>query len=69
MKQKIFSLSDKFSVTDSSQQDQYFIEGSFMQIPKTFTVFDKQRNEVAHITKKFLVFYQSFLWKLMDVKY
>jgi len=61
MKQKIFSLSGKFSVTDSGQQDQYFVEGSFMQIPKTFTILDKQRNEVAHITKKVFSFYRSFL--------
>lgn len=60
MKQKIFSLSGKFSVTDSGQQDQYFVEGSFMQIPKTFTILDKQRNEVAHITKKVFSFLPKF---------
>lgn len=52
IKQKMFSLSGKFSVTDAAQQDEYFVEGSFLQVPKTFTIFDKERNEVAHITKK-----------------
>lgn len=36
IKQKVLSLSDKFSVKDELENDVYFVEGSFMQIPKTF---------------------------------
>ena len=52
MKQKVFSLSGKFTVKDIDQQDVYYVEGSFMQIPKTFTIMDPSRREIALITKK-----------------
>ena len=52
MKQNLFSLSGKFSVKDLNEQDVYFVEGSFLQIPKTFTILNTSRQEVAHITKK-----------------
>ncbi|WP_033541181.1 LURP-one-related/scramblase family protein [Planococcus sp. CAU13] len=52
MKQKVFSLSGKFTVKDIDQQDVYYVEGSFMQIPKTFTIMDSSRKEIALITKK-----------------
>ena len=45
---------------NEAQQDQYFIEGSFLQIPKTFTIFDAQRAEVAVITKKMFSFLPKF---------
>lgn len=52
MKQHLFSLSGKFSVKDLNEQDVYFVEGSFLQIPKTFTILNTSRQEIAHITKK-----------------
>ncbi|WP_422124634.1 LURP-one-related/scramblase family protein [Planococcus sp. X10-3] len=60
MKQKVFSLSGKFTVKDEQQQDVYFIEGSFLQIPKTFTIMDPSRKEVALITKKTFSFLPKF---------
>ena len=35
IKQKVFSLSGMFSVKDAEENEVYFVEGSFMQIPKT----------------------------------
>ena len=52
IKQKVFSLSGKFSVKDDQENEVYFVEGSFLQIPKTFSIMDTARNEVALITKK-----------------
>ncbi|MCH4825209.1 LURP-one-related/scramblase family protein [Planococcus halocryophilus] len=52
IKQKVFNLSGKFTVKDKEQQDVYYIEGSFLQIPKTFTIVDPTRKEIALITKK-----------------
>lgn len=52
IKQKVFSLSGKFSVHDAEENEVYFVEGSFMKIPKTFSVMDGKRNEVAMITRK-----------------
>ncbi|WP_203246543.1 LURP-one-related/scramblase family protein [Sporosarcina beigongshangi] len=52
IKQKVLSLSGKFSVKDAEENEVYFVEGSFMQIPKTFSIMDVTRQEVAMITKK-----------------
>lgn len=60
MKQKVFSLSGKFTVMDEEQEDAYYIEGSFLQIPKTFTIMDPARREIALITKKTFSFLPKF---------
>ena len=60
MKQKVFSLSGKFTVKDKEQKDIYYVEGSFLQIPKTFTIMDSTRKEIALITKKVFSFLPKF---------
>ena len=60
IKQKVFSLSGKFTVKDQHENDVYFVEGSFMQIPKTYSIMDTARNEVALITKKVLSLLPKF---------
>ncbi|MFJ8236432.1 LURP-one-related/scramblase family protein [Ureibacillus sp. NPDC094379] len=52
IKQKVFSLSGKFTVKDQQEKDVYYVEGSFMQIPKTYSIMNTTRDEVALITKK-----------------
>lgn len=52
MKQKVFSLRGRFAIQDEHQQDRYVIEGSFMQIPKTFTISDVSGQAITTITKK-----------------
>lgn len=52
MKQKVFSLRGRFSIQDQQEQDVYLVEGSFMQIPKTFSISSVDGEEVATITKK-----------------
>jgi uncharacterized protein YxjI len=60
IKQKVFSLSGKFTVKDQEEKDVYFVEGSFMQIPKTFSIMNPARDEVALITKKTFSFLPTF---------
>ncbi|MCG7344907.1 LURP-one-related family protein [Sporosarcina sp. ACRSL] len=60
IKQKVFSLSGKFSVKDERENEVYFVEGSFLRIPKTFSVKDKDQHEVALITKKIFSFLPTF---------
>ncbi|KOF09759.1 hypothetical protein AC739_13470 [Planococcus glaciei] len=60
IKQKVFSLSGKFTVKDQQEQDVYYVEGSFMQIPKTFSILNTKRDEVALITKKTFSFLPTF---------
>ncbi|HWL11534.1 MAG TPA: LURP-one-related family protein [Ureibacillus sp.] len=60
IKQKVFSLSGKFTVKNQLEQDVYFVEGSFMQLPKTFSIMNTSRDEVALITKKVFSFLPKF---------
>ncbi|WP_078555931.1 LURP-one-related/scramblase family protein [Bacillus alkalicellulosilyticus] len=60
IKQKVFSLSGKFTVKDQEQNDVYYVEGSFMKLPKTFSIMNSDRKEVALITKKMLSFLPKF---------
>ena len=60
IKQKVFSLNEKFTVRDAEENEVYFVEGSFMKIPKTFSVMDDKLNEVAMITKKTFSFLPTF---------
>ncbi|NMH68049.1 hypothetical protein HF072_04580 [Bacillus sp. RO3] len=60
IKQKVFSLSGEFTVKDQEENDVYYVEGSFMKIPKTFSIMDAGREEVAKITKKMLSFLPKF---------
>jgi uncharacterized protein YxjI len=60
IKQKVFSLSGKFTVKDQEEKDQYYVEGSFMKVPKTFSIMNTSRDEVALITKKVFSFLPKF---------
>jgi uncharacterized protein YxjI len=60
IKQKMFTLSEKFTVTDEFEMPQYYVEGSFFKIPKEFIVTDQFGSEIARITKKFLSFLPKF---------
>ena len=52
MKQKVFSLGEKFTVTDANAKVAYSVAGSFFKIPKEFRIFDTEENEIAKITKQ-----------------
>ncbi|MDH6364217.1 uncharacterized protein YxjI [Enterococcus sp. PF1-24] len=52
MKQKVFSLSERFTIKDELENDLYYIEGSFFQIPKSFQVTDVAGNEIGTVVKK-----------------
>ncbi|MFC4322576.1 LURP-one-related/scramblase family protein [Litchfieldia salsa] len=60
IKQKVFSLGGKFTVKDQQEKDVYFVEGSFMKIPKTFSLMNTARDEIALITKKMFSFLPKF---------
>lgn len=60
IKQKVFSLSGKFTVKNEQEKDVYYVEGSFMKVPKTFSIMNASRDEVALITKKVFSFLPKF---------
>lgn len=58
--QKKLSLAERFTVFDEAENPRYYVEGSFMQIPKTFRVTDADGHDVASITKKPLSWLPTF---------
>lgn len=60
VKQKVFSLRERFTVKDDNDQDKYYIRGSLFSIPKTFEIEDTRGNQVALITKKIFSFLPKF---------
>ena len=45
---------------------QLYRKGSFLKIPKTFTIYDQNGQEVSHITKKTISFLPKFVVELKD---
>ena len=60
IKQKLFSIGEKFHIYDENERPQYYVEGSFFKIPKTFTIYNQYQIEVATITKKVWSFLPKF---------
>ncbi len=60
IKQKVFSIGEKFTVTDEDQKPRYFVTGSFLKIPKTFRIEDEHGHEVSRITKKVISLLPKF---------
>lgn len=60
IKQQVFSLGEKFTVKDEQQNDMYYVEGSFFRIPKSFSIMNEKRDEVALITKEIFSFLPKF---------
>ncbi|GKV69774.1 hypothetical protein NCCP2716_22720 [Sporosarcina sp. NCCP-2716] len=60
IKQKLLRLNGQFTVKDDQERDVYEVEGSFLKIPKTFTIRDADQLEVACITKKTFSFLPTF---------
>lgn len=61
IKQKLLSLAEQFKVKDAHGNDVYYVEGSFFKIPKTFTIYNMQDEEIARITKKVFAFLPKFI--------
>ncbi|VDG96545.1 Protein of uncharacterised function (DUF567) [Lysinibacillus sphaericus] len=60
IKQKMLSMNGQFKVKGAEGNDVYEVEGSFLKIPKTYTIQDLEANEVARITKKSFSFLPTF---------
>lgn len=52
VKQKVFSIGEKFTVTDISGNPRYYVRGSFLAIPKSFIITSVDGIEVARIEKE-----------------
>lgn len=52
VKQKFRLGGERFDIKDELGNVEYQVEGSFFKVPKTFTIYDKEGQEVSQITKK-----------------
>ena len=66
LKQELWSLGGRFTISDELGIAHYQCEGSFFQIPKTFTIRDMQGNLVSQIEKELLAFLPTFKVKLAN---
>lgn len=60
LKQEMWSLGGRFTITDELGTPCYQVEGSFFHVPKTFTIKDMQGNFVSKVEKVFLSFLPTF---------
>lgn len=60
VKQKFLFGGEKFDIKDDQGNVDYQVEGSFLKIPKTFTVYDYKGELVSQISKKALTILSQF---------
>ena len=60
MKQKVFSLCDRFTVKDENEQDRYYVEGEIFTIGKKLHICDMAGSEVAFVQQKVLTLLPRF---------
>ena len=60
LKQKLFSLRDKFSVYDANETPMYTVEGKFFSMHAQHSICNTAGEEVANIQKKIISFMPKF---------
>lgn len=60
MKQKVFSIKDRFYIKDEFENDRYYVEGEFFTIGKKLHLYDMNGNELAFIQEKVLTILPRF---------
>ena len=60
IKEKVFSLSDKFFVMDEYGEEKYIVEGEIFSWGKKLHVYDRQGAEVAFIKQELFTFLPRF---------
>ena len=68
VKQKFRFGGEKFDIKDDRGNVDYQVEGSFLKIPKTFTVYDYKGELVSQISKKHLQFYLNLRFNYAMVR-
>ena len=54
MKQRLFTLGDKYNVTDTEGKDVYYVDGKLLSLGKNLSFQDMEQKELAHIQQKIL---------------
>ena len=66
VKQKFRLGGERFDIKDDRGVVNYQVEGSFFQIPKTFTIYDAYSEQVSEISKEFFTLLPRFNIQLRD---
>ena len=66
VKQKFRLGGERFDIKDDRGVVNYQVEGSFFQIPKTFTVYDAYGKQVSEISKEFFTLLPRFTIQLRN---
>ncbi len=60
MKQKVFSLKDRFTIKNEAGEDVYTVEGKFISLGKKLHIFDANGEEVAFVRQELLTLLPKF---------
>ena len=60
IKQKIFSIGDKFSIKDESETDVFLVKRQLLSIGKKLRIYDIQENEFCYIEQKLFKFLPEY---------
>ena len=60
LKQKVFSIRDKFTVYDENEAPLYTVDGKIVSIHRKHSIFNNAGEEVANISKKIVSFLPKF---------
>ena len=61
IKQKVFAIGDKFSVTDAEGRVRYTVEGELLSLGKRLHIFDDAHRELALVKQKLMTLLPRFL--------
>ncbi len=60
IKQDVLTLGERFTVWDENNEARYYVQGSFLKIPKQFTIYDVMGQELAVIDRKLFRFFARY---------
>ena len=60
MKQKLFSIGEKFTITDEEGRAKYYVEGSLLKVPKCFTIYNENKQSIGKVSKKLVSLLPKF---------
>ena len=60
MREKVFTLKERFYITDELGNNVYYVEGELLSLGKKLHIYDMQNNELAMVKQKLLTLLPKF---------
>lgn len=60
IKQKVFTLTDRYSIYNESEEPVFNVEKQLFSFPSKFYLFDNEQNELFRLEKNFTLFLSSY---------